>query len=101
MERSGLEWSVMEKPKCRLCGGRHWSGDAHEFEKASTVLEVAKGKRGKKGVLGASKVKVERKAGKVESVSVGTLQTRAWRAENRSKYNEYQREYMRKRRHGG
>jgi len=92
----------MKKPKCRLCGINHWSTEPHKYESRinkskEDLVEVRKASRPssqQKPVVDSKKSKDEG----LDKVMEGTVRKQEWREKNRDRYNEYQREYMRRRR---
>ena len=83
----------MERPKCRLCGARHYASEPHKFAADAVSVPVS---------LPEPDVSVpETPSGNLtDSVSVpdGLTKQQRWRLKNRDRYNASQRELMRKRR---
>lgn len=104
----------MDKPVCRLCGGRHWSTEPHAFENAKTSGGRAKEKpvdspappkvvRSDRGRSSCQDRVPESEASQPVTSTEATssaARTKEWRKKNPEKYREYMRRYMRERRKG-
>ena len=103
----------MEKPKCRLCGVRHWSGEPHEFKRdvkgkdARISKKVQRKAASASGPDDVSSDRLESHTGgeskKVRSDGEGgpltqTQRNAKWRERNRERYNASQAKLMRERR---
>jgi len=87
----------MDKPECRLCGHKHWSGEPHVFKET-----VAHDKARESRVEGPSDVKRRVKSGVPSESEVGkrvpsqSARNKRYRAKHPEKYREYMRDYMRR-----
>ena len=83
----------MDKPKCRVCGHKHWSGEEHVFEETKangTGTSVAEAERGK-----LDSVRGERGDNAGDDRTGQVARNQRWREKNREKYNAYMRRYRR------
>jgi hypothetical protein len=96
----------MEKPKCRLCGGKHLLSEAHEFELKGAV-KVRTRDEGTARSLAARAVggRVARTAAKpvpntnpLGAKKKAAERSARWRAAHVEHYWTYMRNYMRERR---
>ena len=78
----------MDKPKCRLCGQKHWGLCVVPEEKESPEEDV----QGEPGGLPGDDAGVLGKE---------AIRKRKWRELNHERYNTYMREYMRRKRAEG
>lgn len=74
----------MEKPKCKVCGVRHYNREPHVYEGAESVK--AKGRVTKNLTSRVT-------AGSV--IPNGISKQERWKRRNAKKHQEYRREYMR------
>lgn len=73
----------MDKPRCRVCGARHWSNEAHEFKSSDDeVGDADEVHTGSEDAVGGITSLAQRKASK------------AWREANPEAYRTYMQQYM-------
>lgn len=102
----------MDKPKCRICGSKHWHSEPHIWSDAvsktnkpqsdSVSASNSKQSASSKGVSATNKPcskchDLEQKLA-VRDAEIADLKARLKPRRDPEKYRAYQREYMRKRR---
>lgn len=70
----------MQPPECKLCKTKHYAHESHRFAPVSSRLSE----------------RIHAALDGETVYSAGTLHKRRWRAKNRERYNDYQRDYMRR-----
>ena len=91
---------MAKPPECKNCKHAHWSYEPHVWD--DTPVSNSVSNKPKTGDVSNKPVSNTRKSVSNEkpvSNKVGTLpRVQTWRNNNREKYNDYMREYMRKKR---